>query len=75
MANMSYRYVEEYAVSDFVTDFVDELVPRWTADIVPQERLLDASSLYFDRRPDLIREILDKYLTPQNSRIDILSSS
>jgi nardilysin len=50
----------------------EELAP---SNPLPPERLLDGSALLFEYDPIAVKELLDEYLTPQNARIDLLSST
>ena len=49
------------------------MCPWWN---LPDERLLDGSSLLFDDVVDnsVVKDLLFNYLTPQNARIDLMSS-
>lgn len=69
---LTYRFQNESSPDEVVDEIVDNMAPHL---MLPPERLLDGNSLLFEFRPDLIHEILEKYFTPTNCRIELTSSS
>jgi secreted Zn-dependent insulinase-like peptidase len=72
LAEVSHQYSDEESPDDLVENLVQEMLPCYP---VPPERLLDASVLLFRFDPDQISTILNDSLTPENARIDLMSSS
>jgi len=72
VSEMSYKFAEETHAGDFVTDLVETIVPKRIAP--PQDRLLDAETRMFEWRPDLVKDILENFLSPSNSRVDLMST-
>jgi len=68
---MAYRYHDEPSPDELVEDIAEAT----TCAYLPPERLLDGNSLLQQFNGEAIKDLLDKYFTPTNSRIDLLSSS
>lgn len=71
IAQVRHQFEDEESPDDFVEDLAEEMLPYHS---LPPERLLDGPNLYFCFNVDEIGRILDQDLTPENARIDILSS-
>lgn len=70
--DLAYRFQSESSPDEVVDEIVDNMAPHL---MIPPERLLDGNSLLFEFRSDLVHEILEKYFTPTNCRIELTSSS
>lgn len=70
--NLSYKFADELSPADFVEDIVENLSPTST---LPHDRLLDGNGLIFEYDSVAILDIVENYLTPENSRVDFLSST
>jgi nardilysin len=68
---VSYRFSSEESPSDFVERVADRLAPHFNT---PPERLLDCRDLIFEYNEVAIQDLLDNYLTPSNTRVDLMSS-
>ncbi|KAG7371853.1 peptidase insulinase family protein [Nitzschia inconspicua] len=68
---VAHKYADEEPPEDFAVSLAEEMSPWWNT---PPDRLLDASGLYFEYNPELIRKIVDEYFCPSNARI-VLSST
>lgn len=68
---VSYQYSDEENPQEFVERIADRLAPHFNT---PAERLLDCRDLFFDYDEGAIKDLLDNYLTPSNTRIDLMSS-
>jgi len=68
---VSYRFSDEEDPQDFVERIADRLAPHFN---VPADRLLDGRDLLFDYDEGAIKDLLDNYFTPSNTRIDLMSS-
>lgn len=73
IANASYQFADEGDVTDIVEDIADRLAP-WSD--LPDERALDGYALLFDDEVDndMVKRYLFDYFTPENIRIDLMSS-
>mmetsp|Transcript_4670 Transcript_4670/g.6622 ORF Transcript_4670/g.6622 Transcript_4670/m.6622 type:complete len:1236 (+) Transcript_4670:57-3764(+) len=69
---MSYRFEDEMMSVDLVEEIAESVAPHKN---LPPEHVLDGESLIFNFDGNLIRELLDDYLQPQNARVDLMSSS
>jgi len=68
---LTYRFQDEMNPIDLVEDLADSLAPYIA---LPPERLLDGEHLLFERDADLIKELLDNFMSPRNARVDLISS-
>jgi nardilysin len=68
---VSYQFSNEESPSDFVERLADRLAPHFNT---PPERLLDSRDLIFEYDEVAIQDLLDNYLTPPNTRVDLMSS-
>lgn len=73
IADLSYKYADEGDVTDTVEEVAENMAPWYN---LPVERLLDGDSLLFGDVVDnsCVKDLLFNYLTPQNLRIDFMSS-
>ena len=73
IANVSYQFADEGDVTDIVEDIADRIAP-WSD--LPDERALDGYALLFDDEVDndMVKRYLFDYFTPENIRIDLMSS-
>ena len=55
-------------------ELVEDIVEEIMEDLPPQ-RLLDVISLLFNSYGAAVQNILDKFLTPDNARLDMMSST
>lgn len=67
-----YQFDDEPSPEELVEVIAEDLVP--VPFMLPPERLLDGSSLYFEFNQNMIKDVLDRFLQPDNARIDIISS-
>lgn len=70
IADVSYQFKDEESVGSFTEELVEEMAPYKE---LPPERLLDGSHKMFEFNPDHVKDVID-CLTPENARIDLLSS-
>ena len=68
--NVVYKFQNEEMPDKLVEDIVEEIM----GDLFPQ-RLLDGSSLLFNFDGADAQNILEKFLTPDNARLDMMSST
>jgi nardilysin len=68
---VAHKYADEQSPEDFAVDLVDEMSPWYNT---PPERLLDATGLLFEYRPDIIKNLVDGYFKPSNARIEVSST-
>lgn len=73
IAEISFKYADEGDVIDTVEVVAENMAPWWN---LPTERLLDGDTLLFGDVVDnsCVKDLLFNYFTPQNMRIDIMSS-
>jgi len=73
IANVSYRYADEGDVEEIVEEIAENMA-LWYG--LPEERVLDGDELLFDDVVDneTVKDLLFNYLTPQNLRVDLMSS-
>ncbi len=73
IANVSYRYADEGDVEEIVEEIAENMAP-WYG--LPEERVLDGDELLFDDVVDnkTVKDLLFNFLTPQNVRVDLMSS-
>ena len=69
---VSHQYADEEPPDDLVENLAEELPPAY---LLPPERLLDGSALFFRFDAEQVRRILDHDLQPENARIDLSSST
>jgi nardilysin len=72
VADFKFRFQEDEEPSDLVEDLADELSP---CHAYPPEHILDGSTLAFEYDGRAVMEIVNKYMTCDNMRIDVMSSS
>ena len=72
VGDFKFRFQEDEEPSELVEDLADELSP---CHAYPPEHILDGSTLAFEYDGRAVMEILNKYMTCNNMRIDIISSS
>ena len=68
--NVAYKFQNEAMPDELVEDIVEEM----TEDL-PPDRILDGSSLLFNFYGAAVQNILDKFLNPDNARVDMMSST
>eukprot|EP00980_Cylindrotheca_fusiformis_P021601 scaffold8454_cov136-Cylindrotheca_fusiformis.AAC.2 len=68
---VSHRYDDEPSPEDFVETMAETMAPVYN---LPASRLLDGSALLFDYDPAKVKNLLDVYFSPFNSRIDLASA-
>ena len=73
IADLSYQFADEGDVTDIVEEVAENMAP-WTD--LPDERVLDGHALLFDNEVDndMIKRLLFDYFTPENIRVDLMSS-
>lgn len=69
---LSYEYQDEKSPDDLVETLAANMAPHQQ---LPSERLLDGEELFFDFDAAALKELLDEFLTPENARYDLYSSS
>uniref|UniRef100_A0A7S4IA88 Peptidase M16 middle/third domain-containing protein n=1 Tax=Odontella aurita TaxID=265563 RepID=A0A7S4IA88_9STRA len=67
--NVAYKYKDEKMPDALVEDVVENMMSG-----LPPTRVLDGNSLLFESDEGAIKDLLDNYMTPMNSRIDLISS-
>lgn len=72
IADLSYRYSDEESSLETVEALVDEMAPHRN---IPAHRLLDGTERLGDFDGVTVQQLLCEYLTPENCRVDIVSSS
>ena len=68
--NVAYKFQNEAMPDELVEDTVEEML-----EDLPPQRLLDGSSLLFKFNGAAVKNILDNFLTPDNSQVDMMSST
>ena len=68
---VAYMYGDEESPDDLVETLADSLAPHFCR---PADRLLDGDDLLFEFNGEAIGDLLDNYLTPTKSRLDLMSS-
>ena len=73
IGDLSYQFADEGDVTDIVERIAENMAP-WTD--LPDERVLDGHALLFDDEVDneMVKHLLFDYFTPQNIRVDLMSS-
>ncbi|KAL7536578.1 hypothetical protein ACHAXR_008597 [Thalassiosira sp. AJA248-18] len=73
IAELSYRYADEGDVTDIVEEIAENMAPWYN---LPEDRVLDGDALLFDDAVDndSVKSLLFDYLTPENMRVDLMSS-
>eukprot|EP00804_Cyclotella_cryptica_P020270 CCRYP_015887-RA/>CCRYP_015887-RA protein AED:0.05 eAED:0.05 QI:160/1/1/1/1/1/6/125/1294 len=73
IASLSYKYDDEGDVTDIVEEIAESMCPWYN---LPDERLLDGESLLFDDvvENSVVKDLLFNYMTPDNTRVDLMSS-
>ena len=73
IANLSYIFAEEGDVTDIVENVAENMAP-WVN--LPKERVLDGTELLFGDAVDndTVKSLLFHYITPENIRVDLMSS-
>ena len=69
---VSHKFEDEEAPMDLAESIAECLAPY---NMLPPERLLDGDELLFEFNRDAVQNIIEEYLTPMNSRVDLVSSS
>jgi len=72
ITNIAYSFQDETEPGEFVENWADELAP---CKAVPSEHVLDGNLLVFDFDQDEVIDLLKSFFTPENMRIDLMSSS
>jgi secreted Zn-dependent insulinase-like peptidase len=72
MHELGFKYKDEQSPDDLVEGFSEDMAPYL---MLPPERLLDGMALMFEFDEDCIENYLDNYLTPENGRIDLTSTT
>eukprot|EP00957_Ditylum_brightwellii_P051690 3919396-Ditylum_brightwellii.AAC.1 len=68
----SHKFEDDATPVDLVESIAECMVPF---ACLPPERLLDGDALLFKFDGDVIKELVDHYLTPEHARIDLTSST
>mmetsp|Transcript_25023 Transcript_25023/g.38696 ORF Transcript_25023/g.38696 Transcript_25023/m.38696 type:complete len:904 (-) Transcript_25023:2329-5040(-) len=69
---VSFKFEDESSPEELVESIAEDLNP---ACPLPPDRLLDGHSLLFEFNGKAIQNLVDNFLTPKNSRVDLVSSS